>query len=150
MTEADLQRQVERLLDDLGCLHVHLPRSKRSKTHWPDLVVCTADGRTLYRELKLTSGVIAWGQQRTIERLRATGHDAGYWTEEDLQAGAIAAEILDGQPAPVRVVRPASIRAGMLLGREERDRRIMELMTEHGLQRMAAERVVAAEVEGGE
>lgn len=148
MTEAELQSAVVGIVRQVGCEWVHLPTSRRSKRHWPDLTIACWDGRTLYRELKLTTGALAVGQHEVIERLRQLGHDAGIWTERDLAEGTIERELLGGRDPGTLVCHPASLRAGMLVGDDRARRERFLALRADGYGEAAAQRIMAAEDRG--
>lgn len=91
MTEKQFQDHVIALASALGWLVYHTFDSRRSVAGFPDLVLVR--GRTLFRELKTTSGVLTAQQRVWLDRLEAGGSDAGVWRPRHLMDGTIEKEL---------------------------------------------------------
>lgn len=91
MSEAQFQSHVVALAHRLGWLVYHTHDSRRSEPGFPDLVLVR--GRTLFRELKTSSGVLSKAQRVWLDRLESSGSDAGVWRPADLMSGLIEREL---------------------------------------------------------
>jgi len=93
MTEAALDRHIERIRSDLGvALSYHTYRSVKSPSGFPDRVYASPGG-VLFRELKTAKGRPTAAQTAWLDGLRAAGVDADVWRPEDLASGRIAREL---------------------------------------------------------
>lgn len=99
VTEVELQREVERICDQLGLLWFHDRDSRRNKPGFPDLVVCGRGG-LLFIELKSETGHIKPAQLEWAVRLQAAGAAYRLWRPESLTDGTIQRELraLQGEP----------------------------------------------------
>lgn len=91
MTEAQLEREVRRLLKERGLYGYHTHDSRGSESGWPDWVI--VGRRILYRELKSTDGQLSPAQSRWRNLLVAAGSDWAVWRPADLVSGRIATEL---------------------------------------------------------
>lgn len=88
MTEEQLQREVEKMCDDLGLLHWHDNFSRRNRPGFPDLVIVGTVG-VLFAELKSADGRLKPAQREWCVRLRAAGQHYRLWRPADLESGEI-------------------------------------------------------------
>lgn len=94
MTEAQLQTSVTKLAKALGWSVFHVRWSPGTTPGWPDLVLIhPVRKRTLFRELKTTTGRLSSAQVRWLGELSEAGNDSGVWRPADLMAGTIRTEL---------------------------------------------------------
>lgn len=91
MTEAELERNVRRLLQLYGLYGYHTADSRRSAKGWPDWVIIGR--KVLFRELKTAYGVPTGEQRHVGYLLQAAGADWDIWRPLDLASGRIAREM---------------------------------------------------------
>ncbi len=60
----------------------------------PDLLIITADGRVMLRELKVQGGRAEEGQNTLMEKLRKNGADVAVWRPEQWGDGTIEQQVL--------------------------------------------------------
>ena len=88
-------------LDFLNQIIQHLKNTQHSiflldpsrKAGVPDLMIITADGRVLFRELKTPDGTVSKSQQDVIDSLSAHGSDIDIWRPADMATGRIDEEL---------------------------------------------------------
>ncbi len=94
MTEADLQREVEKAAKQLGWRVWHPRIAVYSQGGWPDLCLAhPGQGRVLFRELKTEAGRVTPSQQDWLAALTACGQDAAVWRPIDWYTGRITKEL---------------------------------------------------------
>ncbi|WP_293849290.1 VRR-NUC domain-containing protein [uncultured Brevibacterium sp.] len=91
MSEKQLQEHVVALARRLGWLVYHTFDSRKSEAGFPDLVLVR--DRTVFRELKSSSGSLSPAQQAWVSRLERSGVDVGVWRPVDLLSGAVEREL---------------------------------------------------------
>jgi hypothetical protein len=91
MTEAELQRRVQDLLEQYGLRWFRIPDSRRVMPGWPDLTIIGR--RLICRELKTMWGDLTKEQSQMRYLLRAAGVDWEIWRPADLESGRIDLEL---------------------------------------------------------
>lgn len=91
MNEAEFQKIVTGMCDELGLYHYHEPDSRRSVSGWPDLVIIGS--QVLFRELKSSAGVLSHDQRIVSWKLRAARQDWAVWWPKDLHNGNIERQL---------------------------------------------------------
>ena len=81
LREAEFQNHVVYQLIRWGHSVWHLDPTKTRGI--PDLLIVTADGRAMFRELKTESGQTEESQLRMIQKMRDNGCDVDVWRPED-------------------------------------------------------------------
>lgn len=97
MTEAELERELRRLLTRHGLYGYHNPDSRRSAAGFPDWVIIGVGG-ILWRELKAPFEQPSGEQRRVGYLLQASGADWDVWRPLDFTTGRIAAELAAIKP----------------------------------------------------
>lgn len=77
MSEANLQRQIQRALEARGCIVMKHHASMYTGRGWPDLWVCLPGGRLAVLETKTPIGKATGIQLRKLAKLERTGAVAG-------------------------------------------------------------------------
>ena len=80
-SEAEFQAWVVRQAQARGWRHYHTHDSRRSPEGFPDLVMVR--DRTVYAELKTTTGVVSQDQREWLEALEAAGDEVYLWRPAD-------------------------------------------------------------------
>lgn len=80
MSEADLQRRIQRALEARGAVVMKHHASQFTGRGWPDLWVALPGGRLACLETKTPVGRRSKIQARKLDRLRATGSIAEFVT----------------------------------------------------------------------
>jgi hypothetical protein len=94
MSERVLHEAVEELAANRGWHSFHTYLSRHSKAGFPDLVLWhTGLQRTLFVELKSTSGMVREDQDATLQQLADAGQHVHIWRPADWITGTIAAEL---------------------------------------------------------
>lgn len=91
MTEADLEREVRRLIERHGLYGYHAADSRRSAAGWPDWVIIGR--KVLYRELKSPYGALSGAQRHVGWLLHRAGQNWDVWRPLDYTTGRIAREL---------------------------------------------------------
>jgi hypothetical protein len=78
MSEADWQLRITDLCDLLDLKWHHETDSRKSKSGFPDLVICGPRG-VIFAELKSEQGKVTKAQQEWVDALRASGATAYVW-----------------------------------------------------------------------
>lgn len=94
MSEADLERAVRRMIEDLGLWGYHVPDSRRTAAGWPDWVVLGPSG-AIFRELKAERGRLTIEQRRVGSKLTQAGLDWSTWRPADLVSGVVAKQLAE-------------------------------------------------------
>lgn len=93
MTEAELDREVRRLIKEHRLWGYHPHDSRRSAPGWPDWVI--VGRRMIYRELKGYGGELTHHQRRVGYLIQATGADWAVWRPADLHSGLIGRQLAE-------------------------------------------------------
>jgi hypothetical protein len=93
VTEAELDREVRRLIRARGLWGFHPFDSRRSAPGWPDWTI--VGRRIIYRELKSSTGDLTPHQRRVGYLIQATGADWAVWRPTDLRSGRIGRELAE-------------------------------------------------------
>lgn len=91
MTEAQLEKEVRRLLSRHGLYAYHCADNRRSAAGFPDWVIIGA--RVLWRELKTAYAMPTGEQRRVGYLLQASGQNWDIWRPLDWTTGRIAREL---------------------------------------------------------
>lgn len=83
MTEDELLEQVRTLCRGLRLLHYHTYDSRGSEPGYPDWHI-VGPGGSIFRELKTERGRLTDDQEKWLDALRSSGHDADVWRPSDL------------------------------------------------------------------
>lgn len=95
MSEAVLLAHVRDAVKKLGGICYHTHDSRRSEAGFFDLVIVTAAGSLLFRELKSEKGKLSDEQEEWWRQLVRANADAGVWRPTHWLNGTIERELQD-------------------------------------------------------